>query len=80
LVSAEPNTDYLDDVSGQCADPSTKTGIGGLLADPDPWEVAGEPQFKKGFQRGDPGYNDWYMQAMITFSIRLPGKIKCAKF
>jgi hypothetical protein len=72
-------TDYLDDVSGKYADPAIKTGIGGLLADRS-WEVAGEPQFKKGFQRGDPGYNDWYMQAMITFSIRLPSKIKCAKF
>jgi hypothetical protein len=69
----------LDDVSGKYADPSIKTGIGGLLADRS-WEVAGERKFKKGFQRGDPGYNDWYMQASVTFSIRLPSKIKCAKF
>jgi len=72
-------TDYLDDVSGKYIDPTSKTGVGGLLADRS-WEVAGEPQFKTGYQRGEPGYNDWYMQAMLTLSIRLPSKIKCAKF
>ncbi len=71
-------TDYLDDVSGKYADRTNKTGYAGLLSDRS-FEIAGEQVFKAGYQRGDNGYNDWYMQAVITFSVKLPSRIKCAK-
>lgn len=76
-------TDYLDDVSGVYPDIQSRFSDGGLIGSTltdRSIEKFGMPQFKKGYKRGDPGHNDWYMNLSVGFSMRLRAKGKCPRF
>ncbi|MCF8253952.1 MAG: PorT family protein [Bacteroidia bacterium] len=76
-------TDYLDDVSTVYPDVQSRFTDGGLttatLTDRS-IELYGKPQYKLGYNRGDPTHNDWFTSFTIGMSFRLNTKTKCARF
>lgn len=76
-------TDYLDDVSTVYPDVEARFenngNISATLTDRS-IEIYGVPQYAKGYKRGNPNHNDWYMSATISLVMRLNTKIKCARF
>lgn len=77
-------TDYLDDVSKTYIDPNqqyTDKGlIAAVLADPSYVKNEGTFMNKKGYQRGNPDFNDWYFNSTISISYRIFTRIKCSRF
>lgn len=70
-------TDYLDDVSGQYADPNDLFAARGQQAVDISYrgdEVGGNLNYpSKGFDRGSPKYKDFYYFSGIHLSFQLPG-------
>ena len=76
-------TDYIDDVSTVYPDINARFADGGLITaklTDRSIEHFGTPQFKDGYQRGDPGHKDWYTSFTLGCSFRLHTKVKCARF
>lgn len=77
-------SDYLDDVSDKYLDINTqletKGPIGAGLADPSIAPNAASYKNKKGLQRGNPDFNDFYFTANLTVTYRIFSRIKCARF
>lgn len=75
-------TDYLDDVSGEYADPNDLSEIARDLANQNP--ESGLPELfqhgKKGAQRGDKTDDDWYVVTGINLSYILTPNLRGPKF
>jgi hypothetical protein len=84
-------TDYLDDVSTVYPDMTALQTDKGVIAQ---WLTDGSayyqgnrngvpfgtPMNKTGYKRGDPSYNDWYMNWTVSLVWRIWSRSKCARF
>ncbi len=76
-------TDYLDDVSKTYPDINVqlqKSHIAAVMTDPSSLLNEGTFVNKKGYKRGNPDFNDWYMIGGVSISYRIYSRVKCARF
>lgn len=77
-------SDYIDDVSGKYPDINKQLAEKGLIAasltDPSALLNEGVFQNRKGYQRGNPDFDDWYFTFNISLTYRIFTRINCARF
>ncbi|MCZ2140929.1 MAG: DUF6089 family protein [Bacteroidia bacterium] len=77
-------TDYLDDVSNLYTDVNQlyadKGIVAASLADPTYTTDVNTFVNKKGLQRGNPDFDDWYFNSTVSVTYRIFKRLKCDRF